>query len=111
MERDQSGSWHAYRNTVQCHMIRTFRHHGLKQLYEHGDTSRVRPDQAKRIALALADLDDANKPSDLELPGYRLHRLKGNLKGFWSISISGNWRLIFRFEEGDTYDVNLVDYH
>ena len=92
-------------------MIRTFRHHGLKQLYERGDPSRVRVDQAERIALALADLDDANKPSELALPGYRLHRLKGNLKGFWSISISGNWRLIFRFEEGDAYDVDLIDYH
>ena len=66
---------------------------------------------ADRIALALADLDDADSPSDLELPGYRLHPLKGALKGYWSISISGNWRLIFRFEDGDAYDVDLVDYH
>jgi len=66
---------------------------------------------ADRIALALADLDDAATPSDLDLPGYRLHPLKGDLKGYWSISISGNWRLIFRFEEGDAYDVDLVDYH
>ena len=61
--------------------------------------------------LALADLDDAGKPSDLDLPGYQLHPLKGDLKGFWSISISANWRIIFRFEEGDAYDVDLVDYH
>ena len=92
-------------------MIRTLRHRGLKQLYERGDPSRVRADQAERIALALADLDEASKPSDLDLPGYRLHPLKGDLKGFWSISISANWRVIFRFEEGDAYDVNLVDYH
>ncbi len=71
----------------------------------------MRADQAERIALALADLDDAGKPSDLDLPGYRLHRLKGKLKGFWSISISANWRIIFRFEEGDAYDVDLIDYH
>ena len=76
-----------------------------------GDPSQVRADQAQRIALALADLDDAIKPSDLDLPGYRLHPLKGDLKGFWSISISANWRIIFRFEEGDAYDVDLVDYH
>ncbi|MCY3729291.1 MAG: type II toxin-antitoxin system RelE/ParE family toxin [Nitrospira sp.] len=92
-------------------MIRTLRHRGLKRLYERGDPSRVRADQAARIALALADLDDASMPSDLDLPGYRLHRLKGNLERFWSISISGNWRIIFRFEEGDAYDVDLVDYH
>ena len=68
-------------------------------------------DQADRIALALADLDSASKSSDVGLPGYRLHPLKGDLKGFWSISISANRRIIFRFEEGDAYDVDLVDYH
>ena len=92
-------------------MIRTFRHRGLKQLYAHGDPSKVRSDQAKRITLALADLDDASRPSDLDLPGYRLHPLKGELKGFWSISIFANWRIIFRFQEGGAYDVDLIDYH
>ena len=92
-------------------LIRTFRHRGLKRLYERGDMSQVRADQAQRIALALADLDDASKPSDLNLPGYRLHPLKGDLKEFWSISISANWRISFRFKEGDAYDVDLVDYH
>ena len=92
-------------------MIRGFRHRGLKRLYERGDPSRVRPDQADRIALALADLDDAHKPSDLDLPGYRLHPLKGDRSGFWSISISGNWRIVFRFDYGDAWDVELVDYH
>ncbi len=80
-------------------------------MYERDDPSGVSPDMADRIALALADLDDAGTPSDLDLPGYRLHPLKGDLKGYWSISISGNWRLIFRFEDGDAYDVDLVDYH
>ena len=80
-------------------------------MYERDDPSRVSPDMADRIALALADLDDAGTPSDLDLPGYRLHPLKGDLKGYWSISISGNWRLIFRFEDGDAYDVDPVDYH
>ena len=92
-------------------MIRAFRHRGLKRLYERGDASRVRADQAERIALALADLDAAGKPSDLDLPGYRLHPLRGDLRGLWSISISANWRIVFRFEEGDVYDVDLVDYH
>ena len=80
-------------------------------MYERGESSRVGPDMADRLALALADLDDARIPSDLELPGYRLHPLKGDLKGYWSISISANWRVIFRFEAGDVCDVDLVDYH
>ena len=80
-------------------------------MFERGDFRRVRADQKERIALALADLEAAADPSDLNLPGYRLHPLKGGLKGFWSITISGNWRIIFRFEEGDAYDVDLVDYH
>ena len=92
-------------------MIRTFRHRGLKRLYEQGDSSKVRTDQAERIAIALADLDDARKPQDLQSPGYRLHPLKGDRKGFWSIWISVNWRITFRFEDGDAYDVDLVDYH
>ncbi len=69
------------------------------------------PALADRVALALADLGDAFQPSDLDLPGYRLHPLKGNLKGFWSISISGNWRLVFRFDDRDAHDINLVDDH
>ena len=80
-------------------------------MYERGDVSRVGSDLADRVALALADLDDACKPSDLDLPGYRLHPLKGDLKGYWSISISGNWRVTFRIEDGDAYDVDLTDYH
>ena len=92
-------------------MIQTIRHRGLRRLYERGDPSKIRPDQVNRIALVLADLDVADKPSDLDLPGYRIHPLRGDLTGFWSISISANWRIIFRFAEGDVYDVDLVDYH
>ena len=80
-------------------------------MYERGDASRVGSDLSDRVALALADLDDARKPSDLDLPGYQLHPLKGDLKGYWSISISGNWRVTFRIEDGDAYDVDLTDYH
>ena len=92
-------------------MIRSFRHRVLKRMYERADPNRVGTDIAERVGLALADLDSASKPSDLDLPGCCLHPLKGNLKGFWSISVSGNWRVIFRFDNGDVYDVNLVDYH
>ena len=92
-------------------VIRTFRHRGLKRLFQEGDPSRIRADQVSRIADVLAHLDRARHPSDLDLPGYRLHPLKGDLKGMWSVTISGNWRMIFRLENGDAFDVDLVDYH
>ncbi len=80
-------------------------------MYERGDVTRVGSNLSERITLALADLDDARKPSDLDLAGYRLHPPKGDLKGYWSISISGNWRVTFRIEDGDAYDVDLTGYH
>ena len=92
-------------------MIKTFRHKGLKRLFERDNPSGVRADQVRRIKDVLAHLDLAVRPSDLDLPGYRLHPLQGELKGFWSVTISGNWRIIFRFEDGDAFDVDLVDYH
>ena len=92
-------------------MIRSFRHRALRRLYERDDPSRIAADQLDRITLALADLDAAGKPSDLDLPGYRLHPLRGDRRGLWSISITGNWRITFRFEAGNVYDVDLVDYH
>jgi proteic killer suppression protein len=91
-------------------VIRTFRHRGLKRLF-HGDASKVRADQVRRIADVLGHLDAAEHPSDLDLPGYRLHRLKGDMKGMWSITISGAWRIVFRFVDGDAFDIDLVDYH
>ncbi|MCF6283569.1 MAG: type II toxin-antitoxin system RelE/ParE family toxin [Candidatus Hydrogenedentes bacterium] len=92
-------------------MIRSIKHRGLKRLYERGDTSGLTPEHLPRIEEALGHLDAAVRPSGLDLPGYRLHALKGKLRGFWSVRISGNFRLIFRMEDGDAYDVNLVDYH
>ena len=92
-------------------MIRTIRHRGLKRAYERGDFSKVRADQTNRIALALMSLDTAKTLSDLNLPGYRLHPLKGDMKGLWSILISANWRIVFRFEDGEVHEVDLIDYH
>ncbi len=80
-------------------------------MYERGDPSRIGANIADRVALALADLDDASAASDLDLPGYRLHPLRGDLKGYWSISITGNWRMTFRFQQGDACDVDPTDYH
>ncbi len=91
-------------------MIRSIRHRGLKRLCERDDPSGVRADQAKRIRDVLAHLDQAAKPADLDLPGYRMHPLKGDLKGHWSVTISGNWRITFRFEDGNAFEVDLTDY-
>ena len=96
---------------LHLHIIENFKHRGLKRLYEQGDGSKVRPDQLERIRDVLLHLDHAKDVKDLDLPGYRLHTLKGDLKGYWSVKISGNWRIIFRFEDGDAYEVGLVDYH
>jgi proteic killer suppression protein len=93
-------------------VIRSFRHRGLRRLFEADDRRGVRADQVSRIRRALALLDAAGKIEDVDqLPGMRLHRLKGELAAFWSISISGNWRITFRFENGEAKDVDLVDYH
>ncbi|HWK96520.1 MAG TPA: type II toxin-antitoxin system RelE/ParE family toxin [Pseudolabrys sp.] len=92
-------------------MIRSFRHRGLKRLHERGDASGIQAAQKKRILRILAYLDDAQSPRDVDFPGLRLHPLTGNLAGFWSLSVSGNWRVIFRFEDSHVADVDLVDYH
>lgn len=92
-------------------MIRTFKHRALKRLYERGDQSQVNRDHLNRIEDILARLDVAVASSDLDLPGYGLHALKGKLKGYWAVNVSGAWRIIFRFKDGDAFDVNLIDYH
>ncbi len=92
-------------------MIRSFRHKGLKLLYDRGDRRRVSAEQADKIERILARLDQAGDPSGMDLPGYRLHALKGDLAGFWSVTVSGNWRVIFRFSGGHASDVDLIDYH
>ena len=92
-------------------MIKTFKHRGLKALYAKGNPRGLRADQADKIARILARLDETVAVTDMDVPGFRLHPLKGDLKGFWSVSVSENWRIIFRFEDGHAYDLNLVDYH
>ncbi|NMQ21469.1 peptidase [Candidatus Competibacter phosphatis] len=92
-------------------MIENFKDRRLKRLYERGDRSKIRADLVDKVERVLARLDQALVIDDMDLPGYRLHELKGDLKGFWSVSISGNWRIIFRFENGKAYDVEMIDYH
>ena len=92
-------------------MIRSFKHRGLKRLYERGDRRGIRPDLLATVERILTVLDSASTPKASDLPGYRLHSLKGNLKGVWSITVRANWRIVFRFEGTDAFDVELVDYH
>jgi len=92
--------------------IRSFRHKGLKRLYEAGERRDLPGALVEKIADVLLAIDQAARPHEVGLfPGWRLHPLKGDLKGFWSVSVSGNLRVIFRFEKGDAFDVDLVDYH
>ena len=92
-------------------MITSFKHRGLKRLYERGDRSGIRPDLLDMVEDILARLDEADTPQALNIPGYRLHPLKGDLKGFWSVTVRANWRIIFRFQDADAFDVELSDYH
>jgi len=92
-------------------MIRSFRHKGLKHLYEDGDRSGLRQDMVERIGGVLATLDDAESIQEINRPTLRLHSLKGELAGYWAVTVRANWRIIFRFETGDVFDVDLVDYH
>jgi proteic killer suppression protein len=76
-----------------------------------GSVYRVKQDHVKRLARILAALDAANRPEQLDAPGWGLHKLKGELNGFYAVKVSGNWRVIFRFEESDVLDVDYLDYH
>ena len=93
-------------------MIRNFQHRGLERLFVNGDTQGVPAAAVRKIKRILFALAQASKVSDMALfPGWRLHPLRGNLRSFWSLTLTGNWRIIFRFEDGEVSDVDLVDYH
>jgi toxin HigB-1 len=92
-------------------MIRSFRHRGLRLLHERGDASRIHAAYRTRIVRILGYLNVARIPRDMDFPGLRLHPLTGNLSGFWSVSVSRNWRIIFPFEGSHVFDVDLIDYH
>jgi proteic killer suppression protein len=92
-------------------MIRSIRHKGLKRLYEDDDPRGVMNEHATKLRDILARLDAAATVADMDLPGFRLHALKGDLKGFWAVTVRANWRVIFRFAGRDAVDVDYVDYH
>ena len=88
-----------------------FTHRSLQRLYDRGDARRLPPDLVPRIRRMLTALDEATVPRHVDLPGWRLHLLTGDRSGHWSLRISANWRLVFRFDDGEVVDVDLVDYH
>ena len=92
-------------------MIESFRHKGLRRLFDNDDRRLLAPDMVDRIRVILGALDAADKIDDLDRPSFRLHPLKGDRRGQWSITVRANWRIVFRFEDGNARDLDLVDYH
>ena len=92
-------------------MIRRFRHRGLERLFRSGDTSEINSQHAARLRRMLGTLNSSTGPSGMNVPGYRLHPLRGDRRGQWAVSVSGNWRLVFEFEGEDATNVDLLDYH
>lgn len=93
-------------------VIKSIRHKGLRRFYEEGNTSGIDANMVEKLSDRLAALDASEKPEDMAmLPGWKLRPLQGALKGFWSVWVSGNWRMVFRFEGQDAHDVDLIDYH
>lgn len=92
-------------------MIKSFRHKGLKRFHERDDRSLVRPDLRKQVQSVLSLLEAADSPEGMRVAKYKLHKLKGDRKNYWSVTMNRNWRIIFRFESGNAYDVEMIDYH
>lgn len=92
-------------------MIRNFRHNGLRRFWERGERGRVPSEYADKIRRILTSLDRTTSMARINRREYGLHRLTGDRSGLWAVTVSANWRIVFRFEDGDVYDVNLIDYH
>jgi toxin HigB-1 len=92
-------------------MIKTFAHKGLQRFFESGVKTGIQPHHADKLRVQLASLNQARKPEDMGVPSWRLHSLKGDLQGCWSVTVNGNWRMTFRFEDGDAVLVDYMDYH
>ena len=92
-------------------MIRSIRHKGLKRFYDDDDPRGVNAEHVEKVRDILVRLDAAVVIADMDMPGFKLHPLKGARKGFWAVTVRANWRVIFRFEDGDAHDVDYIDYH
>ncbi|MCH8160038.1 MAG: type II toxin-antitoxin system RelE/ParE family toxin [Proteobacteria bacterium] len=92
-------------------MIRSFKHKGLERFFLRGTKAGIQAPHGSKLRLILSRLHASVAPNDMNLPGLHLHQLKGSSKGVWSVQVSGNWRITFRFEGPDAVDVNYEDYH
>ncbi len=92
-------------------MIENFRHRGLQRFYERGDEKQIGAAFRGKVRRILTTLDGAKVPEDMNLSGFGLHTLSGDLRGFWSVTVSKNWRIVFRLDDGSARDVDLIDYH
>lgn len=92
-------------------MIKTFRHRGLERFFLRGSLAGIQPKHASRLRLQLGRLDAAQSPRDMDLPGWRLHPLKGDLTGRWAVRVDENWRMVFEFDGSDVISVDYLDYH
>ncbi|GGF90402.1 MULTISPECIES: type II toxin-antitoxin system RelE/ParE family toxin [Cysteiniphilum] len=92
-------------------MIKSFKHKGLEQFFYSGITKGIQSEHVAKVSRILSALNAASKALDMNLPSYKLHKLKGDKSEFWSVTVNGNWRVIFKFEDGDAYIVNYLDYH
>jgi toxin HigB-1 len=92
-------------------MIQRFRSKALKRFYERGEVKHIKPDHRETVRDILARLDASSAAEDMNLPGFRLHRLKGEYAGFWAVTVRANWRVIFRIVGGHATDVDYLDYH
>lgn len=92
-------------------MIQSFRHKGLRRFYEAGSLAGIQPSHATRLRMQLSALDTARSVEDMDIPGFRLHALKGRERGRWSVWVNGNWRLTFEFRDGDAHVLDYEDYH
>jgi len=93
-------------------MIETIAHKGLRLLWEKNNSSKLPAEQVEKIKRILSVLNTAKTLDPIKaIPGYRLHQLSGDLKGFWAVWVTGNYRIVFRFEEGSVYEINYIDYH
>ena len=92
-------------------MVKSFRHAGIERFFRTGSKAGIQPAHAAKLSIQLYALDGAKSPADMNTPGWRLHPLKGDMEGHWSIRVNGNWHLTFRFEEEDAILVDYQDYH
>lgn len=92
-------------------MIKSFRHKGLEEFFRSGSKAGIQPHHAGKLKVQLTNLDSARQPQDMNAPGWKLHSLTGDLAGFWSVTVNGNWRLIFRFDRDNAELVDYLDYH